>query len=105
MERDIVEELYELILDRKKNMRDGSYTCQLYRKGKGEILKKVGEESIEVILAAHEDKKDRLVCELADLLYHLLVLMAEEGVTMGDVSEELVRRRGKTNGEGFPLTK
>lgn len=94
MERRIIERLYAVILERRADRREDSYTCRLFRKGKDEILKKVGEEAVEVILAAKGQGKEQLVYELSDLLYHLLVLMAEEGVTPEDVYGELEARFG-----------
>jgi len=94
MEKRIIERLYEVILDRKSTPRGDSYTCRLFKNGKDEILKKVGEEAVEVILASKGQGKEQLVYELSDLLYHLLVLMAEEGVTIEDVYGELEGRFG-----------
>lgn len=94
MEKRIIEKLYEVIMERKKTPREDSYTCRLFKKGKDEILKKVGEEAVEVILASKGQGKEQLVYELSDLIYHMLVLMAEEGVTVEDVYEELEGRFG-----------
>ncbi len=81
-------------MERKSTPREDSYTCRLFKKGKDEILKKVGEEAVEVILASKGQGKEQLVYELSDLIYHMLVLMAEEGVTVEDVYEELEGRFG-----------
>ncbi len=86
-------DLYQIILDRQANPRPGSYTCELFAKGEDEILKKVGEEAVEVILAAKGQGNARLVEETADLLYHLLVLLASRGLSPADVEAELGRRR------------
>ncbi len=94
MEKRILEKLYEVIMERKNAPREDSYTCRLFKKGKDEILKKVGEEAVEVILASKGQGKEQLVYELSDLIYHMLVLMAEEGVTVADVYEELEGRFG-----------
>ncbi len=94
MEKRIIEKLYEVIMERKNTPREDSYTCRLFKKGKDEILKKVGEEAVEVILASKGQGKEQLVYELSDLIYHMLVLMAEEGVTVEDVYEELEGRFG-----------
>lgn len=94
MEKRIIEKLYEVITERKSTHREDSYTCRLFKKGKDEILKKVGEEAVEVILASKGQGKAQLVYELSDLIYHMLVLMAEEGVTVEDVYEELEGRFG-----------
>ncbi len=91
----ILEELFAVILDRKQNPRPGSYTARLLEAGEDEILKKVGEEAMEVILAAKGQGDARLVAEVADLIYHLLVLLAARGLTWADVEEELTRRRGQ----------
>ncbi|NOZ25158.1 MAG: phosphoribosyl-ATP diphosphatase [Nitrospirae bacterium] len=94
MERRILEQLYEVIVERRKNPRGDSYTCMLFSKGTDEILKKVGEEAVEVILAAKGQGKEELVYELSDLLYHILVLMAEAEVTLEDIYGELEGRFG-----------
>lgn len=89
-------DLYQIILDRKTNPKPGSYTCELFAKGEDEILKKVGEESVEVILAAKSQGDARLVEETADLFYHLLVLLASRGLSLAEVEAELGRRhKGK----------
>lgn len=99
------ERLYELILERKRNPRRGSYTCRLFDSGREGILRKFGEEALEVILASGGDGKDRLVHELADLFYHTLVLMVQEGVTPEEVIDELESRfdGGGTAGREKPL--
>jgi len=85
-------ELYAIILDRKVNPKSGSYTCELFAKGEDEILKKVGEEAMEVILAASRQSNSRLIEETADLLYHLLVLLAARNLSLAEVEAELTRR-------------
>ena len=85
-------ELYKIILDRQENPVEGSYTAYLFKKGQNEILKKVGEESVEVILAAKAQGKERLIEEVADLTYHTLVLLADAGLTPADVLNELDKR-------------
>lgn len=89
----ILDELFDVILDRHANRPPGSYTARLLNAGDDEILRKVGEETMEVILAAKGQGDDRLVSEVADLLYHLLVLLAARGLTLADVEAELRRRR------------
>ncbi|MFN3762503.1 MAG: phosphoribosyl-ATP diphosphatase [Anaerolineae bacterium] len=89
----VLDELFAVLLDRKENPRPGSYTAHLFGVGEDEILKKVGEEAMEVILAAKGQGNERLVAEIADLLYHLLVLLAARGLTLADVEAELARRR------------
>jgi phosphoribosyl-ATP pyrophosphohydrolase len=88
-----LDNLYATILDRKTNPKPGSYTCELLDKGEDEILKKVGEESVEVILASKSQGNARLIEEVADLTYHMLVLMAAKGISLQDVTEELKRRK------------
>ncbi len=88
-----LDDLFSTILDRQANPRSDSYTAKLLEAGEDEILKKVGEEAMEVILAAKGQGDERLVCEVADLFYHLLVLLAARDLTLADVEAELVRRR------------
>jgi phosphoribosyl-ATP pyrophosphohydrolase/phosphoribosyl-AMP cyclohydrolase len=90
---EILNELYGVIADRKSNPKEGSYTCYLFDKGLDKILKKVGEEASETIIAAKNDGKGELVYEVSDLLYHLLVLLVEKGVTLEDIEKELKSRR------------
>lgn len=86
-------DLYELLKGRKETMPEGSYTSYLFEKGLDKILKKVGEESTEVIIAAKsEEGNGELIYELADLAYHAMVLMVEKGVTVDQVRNELARR-------------
>jgi len=80
------------IFDRRAHPREGSYTCHLFAQGREEILKKVGEEAVEVVLAGALEEDDRLLYETADLAYHLLVMLAERGLTWQDVEAELSRR-------------
>ena len=89
----VLDTLFATILDRQANPRPGSYTAQLLGAGEDEILKKVGEEAMEVILAAKGQGDDRLISEVADLFYHVLVLLAARGLTLAEVEVELVRRR------------
>ena len=88
-----LERLEQVILDRKLNPRPGSYTAQLFEHGLTEIAKKVGEESVEVIVAALGQSDERLVSETADLMYHSLVLLAARGVPLAQVEAELEKRR------------
>ena len=89
--------LYETVVSRKTHAEEGSYTAYLYEKGLEKILKKVGEECTEVIIAAmKEDSHDEVVNEIGDLIYHLFVMMAEKGITLNEVNEELSRRAQKT---------
>ncbi len=87
-----MEALMELIKGRKTNPKEGSYTTYLFQKGLDKILKKVGEESTEVIIAAKAQDRKETVYEIADLAYHVLVLMAEAGIEVKDILKELARR-------------
>lgn len=89
----ILDDLYSVILERKRNPSADSYVSTLISKGKDEILKKIGEESIEVIIASKAEEREQIVCELADLWFHCLVLMAEEGLSHSDIFQELEKRR------------
>ena len=87
-----LEGLYQLLEGRKKELPEGSYTTYLFQKGLDKILKKVGEESTEVIIAGKAQDKAETVYEIADLAYHVLVLMVELGITVEDIREELASR-------------
>lgn len=89
----VLEQLYETVAARRREMPEGSYTTYLFEKGLNKILKKVGEESAETIIAAKDGDLEALTFETADLFYHLLVLMVERGLTLEALSRELVRRR------------
>jgi phosphoribosyl-ATP pyrophosphohydrolase/phosphoribosyl-AMP cyclohydrolase len=89
----LLHELYEVIQSRRRDRSAGSYTAYLFDKGLDKILKKVGEESAETIIAAKNDDPKQLVAETADLLYHLLVLLVARDVNLDDVRDELARRR------------
>ena len=84
--------LYELLEGRKKEMPEGSYTTYLFQKGIDKILKKVGEESTEVIIAAKAEDKKETIYEIADLAYHVMVLMTEMGISLEDIHRELASR-------------
>ncbi len=84
--------LYELLLGRKANLPEGSYTTYLFQKGIDKILKKIGEESTEVIIAAKANDKKETVYEIADLAYHIMVMMVEMGISVDDVRKELASR-------------
>lgn len=88
-------ELYKVIEDRRANPQEGSYTCYLFDKGLDKILKKVGEECAETIIAAKNDVPADTVGEISDLIYHLMVMMAEKGIPLDDVLSELDRRARK----------
>jgi phosphoribosyl-ATP pyrophosphohydrolase len=88
----MLNQLFEIIEDRKNNPVPGSYTNQLLNRGQDAILKKVGEEAIEVILAAKGQGDQRLIEEVADLFYHTLVLLASQGLSLSDIENELSNR-------------
>ena len=89
---DTLERVFAVVEDRKANPQPGSYTNRLLDAGQEEIVKKIGEEAIEVVLAASQQGDERLVSELADLTYHCLVLLASRGLTPSHVANELERR-------------
>ena len=91
--KEVLDELFATILERQAERPAGSYTVKLMEAGEDEVLKKVGEEAMEVILAAKGQGDERVISEVADLFYHLLVLLAARGLTLADVEAELVRRR------------
>ncbi len=88
----VFEDVYNIILDRKENPKEGSYTNYLFDKGIDKILKKVGEEATEIVIAAKNPDSQEMKYEISDFLYHVMVLMAERGVTWEDITEELSRR-------------
>lgn len=87
-----LDSLMEMLKGRKINKKEGSYTTYLFEKGLDKILKKVGEESTEVIIAAKDDDKKETIYEIADLMYHVMVLMVEMGISVDDVKRELASR-------------
>lgn len=87
-----LENLYDLLMDRKATLPEGSYTTYLFQKGLDKILKKVGEESTEVIIAGKAEDKAETIYEIADLTYHVLVLMAQMGISVEEVKAELASR-------------
>lgn len=92
---DVLDELFEVIEDRKENLPEDSYTTSLFTHEKGEnaVLEKIGEECTELILAAKDDNTDELAHESADIVYHLLVLLAIHDLTVSDLRTELAERR------------
>ena len=92
---DVMKGLYEVALDRKENPQEGSYTCYLFEKGLDKILKKCGEECSEVLIAAKNGDNGETVGEICDLLYHLIVMMADQGISMEEVEAVLEQRRQK----------
>ncbi|MCT4688028.1 MAG: bifunctional phosphoribosyl-AMP cyclohydrolase/phosphoribosyl-ATP diphosphatase HisIE [Vallitalea sp.] len=90
---EIFEEVYNVIVDRRDNPKEGSYTNYLFDKGIDKILKKVGEEATEVIIGAKNEGNDEIIYEISDLIYHLSVLMVEKNTTWKDICKELDKRR------------
>jgi phosphoribosyl-ATP pyrophosphohydrolase/phosphoribosyl-AMP cyclohydrolase len=86
------EDLFEMLRGRKANPKEGSYTTYLFEKGIDKILKKVGEETTEVILAAKDRDKANTVYEIGDLMYHVMVLMIESGIELEDIRREMASR-------------
>ncbi len=93
--KEVLYQLYDIISDRKINPKQGSYTNYLFEKGLDKILKKVGEETAETIIAAKNNDKNEVIYELSDLLYHISVLLSEKQITWDDVFEELKKRELK----------
>ncbi len=89
---DFINTLFAIIEDRKNNPKPGSYTNSLFAEGEDQIVQKVGEEAVEVIIAAKGQGNQRLIEESADLIYHLLVLLAVKGLSWDDVCQELEKR-------------
>jgi len=92
----VIHELFQVIKQRQADQPVDSYTSQLFKQGMDEIVKKVGEEAVEVILAAKGQGKQRLIEEISDLAYHVLVLMAAGGIDISDVERELECRRRRS---------
>ncbi len=95
----VLNDLYALIESRKRDKPEGSYTTYLFEQGLDKILKKVGEESSETIIAAKNQDRGAVVKEVSDLLYHLIVLMVERGLTLNEISAELVSRGKKRDAQ------
>jgi phosphoribosyl-ATP pyrophosphohydrolase len=89
---DTLERVFAVVADRKANPKPGSYTNRLLEAGEDEIVKKIGEEAVEVILAAKSQGDQRVISELADLAYHCLVLLSQRNLSPDDVAAELERR-------------
>jgi phosphoribosyl-ATP pyrophosphohydrolase len=94
----ILDDLESVILSRKKSPSENSYVSSLFAKGKDEILKKIGEEAVEVIIASKAADRQQIVHELADLWFHCMVLMTEEGLSHSDIFKELEIRFGRKGG-------
>ena len=93
---DVLKELYSTVENRRNNPAEGSYTCYLFEKGLDKILKKCGEECAEVIIAAKNGDRRETVMEISVLLYHLTVLMSQQGIGPAELEDELRRRSEKT---------
>jgi phosphoribosyl-ATP pyrophosphohydrolase len=92
---EIIDDLFAVIEDRKQNLPEGSYTASLFTHEKGEnaVLEKLGEETTELVLAAKDDDREEIAHESADIVYHLLVLLAMNDMTVEDLRVELAKRR------------
>ncbi len=87
-----LEELYKIIEDRKEKMPKNSYVASLFKRGRDRIIQKVGEESTEVIIAAKNESKKRIISEISDLIFHLLILMVNYNIKLSEVLDELEQR-------------
>ncbi|MDD6602846.1 MAG: phosphoribosyl-ATP diphosphatase [Eubacteriales bacterium] len=94
---DYIRNDYDTILARKEAKEEGSYTCYLFEQGIDKILKKVGEESTEMVIAAKNGNKEETVGEICDLIYHTLVMMVDQSITIEDV-EAVLRKRAEKSG-------
>lgn len=92
---EVLQGLYQVVQNRRMHPQEGSYTCYLFEKGLDKILKKVGEECAETIIAAKNGEAAETVGEISDLIYHLMVLMVDQGIPLEDVMGELHRRSRK----------
>ncbi len=92
---DAFKDMYDVVVDRRANPQEGSYTCYLFDKGIDKILKKCGEECTEMVIAAKNNDKDELANEINDLLYHMIVMMVDRGVTVEDIENIMVERSKK----------
>jgi phosphoribosyl-ATP pyrophosphohydrolase len=94
-EMNVVQELYKIIEERKENPIQGSYTSYLFEEGLDKILKKIGEESAEVLISSKNNDSKEMISEISDLFYHTLVLMVLQGIKIEDIAVELETRRKK----------
>ena len=92
-----IRELYEIIESRRNNDESTSYTRQLFDRGLNRIIQKVGEESVEVVIAAKNDENDKFIGEVADLVYHLLVLLVAKDIKITDIERRLQERHDNDN--------
>lgn len=90
-----MEHMYQVISDRRVNKQENSYTCYLFEQGLDKICKKIGEEASEVIIAAKNGVQEDTVGEVADLLYHLVVMLVDQGIPLSAVDDLLTQRAGK----------
>ncbi len=95
MENNVLMDLYETVIDRKTNKEEGSYTCYLFEKGIDKILKKCGEECTEMVIAAKNKDNNELKNEIADLVYHIMVMCVEQGLDWTEVEAVLAERSNK----------
>ena len=94
--KDEFESLYQTVMSRRENPQEGSYTCYLFDQGLDKILKKCGEECAETIIAAKNMNNEETILEISDLIFHLTVLMPQQGITPDDIANELSKRSMKT---------
>lgn len=92
---DAFRDMYKVVENRRDNPQEGSYTCYLFEKGLDKILKKCGEECTEMVIAAKNHDNDELANEINDLLYHMVVLMVQNGVLVDDIEKIMVERSAK----------
>ncbi len=92
-EKNVLNEIYEIVLDRAKNPKEGSYVCSLLKGGEEKILKKMGEECSEVIIAAMKKERSEVIYEMADLWFHSLVLLGHLNIKPEDIYKELESRK------------
>ena len=97
---DLIKNEYDVILERKEEKAEGSYSAYLFEQGLDKILKKVGEECTETVIAAKNNNNTETVYEITDLLYHVLVMMAHQGITPEDIEAELAKRAKKLPDHG-----
>ncbi len=102
---DFLQELMAVLQDRKQNPRPESYTSQMLAKGVDEIVKKIGEEAIEIIVAAKGQGNERLISEIADLIFNVSVLLVQFDLTWDEVATELARRRKPADGDQVSVSR
>jgi len=97
----MIQRLYEIIQDRQAHPKAGSYTNRLLDAGLERLAQKVGEEAVELVIATTRQGRQRVIEEASDLVYHLLVLMAHEGISLQDIEDELAQRHLQKSGHNF----